>query len=102
MALPLLHDAQPPDLTGLVVLVTGATGGLGQAIARTCATRGATVVLHGRIPRKLDALYDAIVATGAPEPVILPLDFGKAQRVDFDAAAGALQRQLGHLDALVH
>ena len=43
-------------------------------LALACAARGATVVLHGRVVRKLEALYDEIVAAGDPQPTILPLD----------------------------
>ena len=59
-------------------------------LARACAARGATVILHGRIVRKLEALYDEIVAAGHPEPVILPLDLAKATADDFgNVASGA-------------
>jgi NAD(P)-dependent dehydrogenase (short-subunit alcohol dehydrogenase family) len=85
-----------------VVLVTGATGGLGTPLARACAAQGATVVLHGRVVSKLEALYDEIVAAQHPEPVILPLDLAKATADDFGNVASALQAQLGRLDALVH
>jgi len=85
-----------------VVLVTGASGGLGAPLARACAARGATVILHGRIVRKLEALYDEIVAAQNPEPVILPLDLAKAAADDFGNVANALQAQLGRLDGIVH
>ena len=52
--------------------------------------------------RKLEALYDDIVAAGAPEPVILPLDLAKASADDFGNVATALQAQLGRVDGLVH
>lgn len=94
----------PPatDLANRVVLVTGATGGLGRALAAACAACGATVVLHGRVVRKLEALYDEIVAAGHPEPSMLPLDLANAGVEQLDHAAGALRAQLGRLDALVH
>ena len=63
---------------------------------------GATVVLHGRVVRKLEELYDEIVASGGPEPVILPLDLARAEASDFANVASALTAQLGRLDALVH
>jgi NAD(P)-dependent dehydrogenase (short-subunit alcohol dehydrogenase family) len=85
-----------------VVLVTGATGGLGRPIALAAAHAGATVVLHARVVRKLEALYDDIVAAGGPEPVILPLDLAKAEAKDFGDVASAIEAQLGRLDALVH
>lgn len=85
-----------------VILVTGATGGLGQVLSLAFAAAGATVVLHGRVVRKLEALFDQIVEAGGPEPAILPLDFEKAGEDAFDAAAAALEAQLGRLDAIVH
>jgi NAD(P)-dependent dehydrogenase (short-subunit alcohol dehydrogenase family) len=95
-----------PPITGSlrdrVVLVTGATGGLGDPLARACAAHGAIVVLHARVVRKLEELYDAIVAAGHPEPVILPLDLAKAGADDFGNVASALQGQLGRVDAIVH
>jgi NAD(P)-dependent dehydrogenase (short-subunit alcohol dehydrogenase family) len=59
-------------------------------------------VLHGRVVRKLEALYDEIVAAGLPEPTILPLDLATASSDDFGNVAGALRAQLGRLDGLVH
>jgi 3-oxoacyl-[acyl-carrier protein] reductase len=44
------------DLTGKKALVTGATGGIGEAIARTLHARGAIVGLHGTRVEKLEAL----------------------------------------------
>jgi NAD(P)-dependent dehydrogenase (short-subunit alcohol dehydrogenase family) len=90
------------DLKDRVVLVTGATGGLGREVALACARAGATVVIHARVVRKLEALYDEIVAAHAPEPMILPLDLRKAEAGDFSNVASALQAKLGRLDALVH
>jgi NAD(P)-dependent dehydrogenase (short-subunit alcohol dehydrogenase family) len=94
--------ASPPDLAGRVVLVTGATGGLGAPIARACAARGATVVLHARVVSSLEKLYDEIVDAGDPEPVILPLDFAKAEAADFGNVASALESQFKRLDGIVH
>jgi NAD(P)-dependent dehydrogenase (short-subunit alcohol dehydrogenase family) len=85
-----------------VILVTGATGGLGEVLSLAFAQAGATVVLHGRVVRKLEALFDRIVAAGGPEPAILPLDLEKAGEEAFGVAAAALDAQLGRLDAIVH
>ena len=43
------------DLNGRVALITGATGGIGGAIARKMKEAGATVVVSGRNTAKLDA-----------------------------------------------
>jgi NAD(P)-dependent dehydrogenase (short-subunit alcohol dehydrogenase family) len=103
MSLPSPNSVVPGDsLKDRVIFVTGATGGLGAPLSRACAAQGATVVLHARIERKLDTLYDEIVAAGHPEPVILPLDLAKAEASDFANVESALRAQLGRLDGLVH
>jgi NAD(P)-dependent dehydrogenase (short-subunit alcohol dehydrogenase family) len=102
MPLPDPDSRAAPSLEGRVVLITGATGGLGRALALACAASGATVLLHGRVVRKLEALYDEIVAAGHPEPSILPLDLATAHAEDFANVASAVQAQSGRLDAIVH
>jgi len=89
-------------LAGRVILLTGATGGLGEVLALAFAGAGATVILHARIVRKLEALFDRIVESGGAEPAILPLDFESAGPDAFTAAAAELEAQLGRLDAIVH
>ena len=59
-------------------------------------------MLHGRVVRKLEALYDRILAAGHPEPTILPLDLAIAKAEDFANVASALQAQHGRVDAIVH
>ena len=102
MHLPNPDEPFAGSLHGRVVVVTGATGGLGRALALGCAAHGATVVLHGRVVRKLEALFDEIVAAGYPEPSILPLDLATAKAEDFANVASALQAQSRRVDALVH
>jgi len=100
--LPLAAQLNQSSLDGRVILITGAAGGIGKALSLACARAGATVVLHGRVVRKLEALYDEIMAAKLPEPTILPLDFARAEASDFANVAHALDAQLGRLDALVH
>ena len=104
IAMPLpTHDATfTSTLDGRVVVITGAAGGLGRVLSLACAAKGATVVLHGRVVRKLEALYDEIVAAGHPEPSILPLDLATAKAEDFANVASALQAQSSRVDAIVH
>ncbi|GLQ47077.1 short-chain dehydrogenase [Dyella lipolytica] len=89
-------------LHGRVVLVTGAYGGLGSAVARAAARAGATVVMTGKRKRQLEQLYDAMIAEGLPEPVIHPLDMESATPREYEALADGLQRDLGRLDGIVH
>ena len=102
MPLPAPEVPSSFTLAGRVVVITGAAGGLGRVLSLACAAKGATVVLHGRVVRKLEALYDEIVAAGHPEPSILPLDLASAKAEDFANVASALQAQSGRVDAIVH
>ena len=107
MTLPLarLPDEWTPaadSLAGRVVLVTGAYGGLGGAVARAATRAGATVVISGRRKRQLEQLYDAMLAEGLAEPVIHPLDMEVATPREYAALAEGLERDFGRLDGIVH
>jgi NAD(P)-dependent dehydrogenase (short-subunit alcohol dehydrogenase family) len=96
------YQPRPDLLAGRVILVTGASGSIGGALAIACARLGAQVVLTGRAVRKLEKTYDAIVAAGSPRPSIAPLDFEKADATAYDALAQALGKEFGRLDGLAH
>lgn len=81
--------------------MVGASGGLGRATALACGRAGATVVLLGRRVRALEQIYDELVASGAPEPAIRPLDLATAGAAECQEAAAAIATGLGRLDALV-
>jgi NAD(P)-dependent dehydrogenase (short-subunit alcohol dehydrogenase family) len=87
---------------GRVAMVTGAGDGLGRAVALRLAQAGATVVLHGRQVRKLESVYDEIVAAGGAEPALMPLDWAKASETDLEAIAIGLRKDFRRLDALIH
>lgn len=92
-----------PDgaLQGRVVLVTGAYGGLGRAVALACAQAGATPVLLGRKARKLEQVADAIGRAGG-EALLYPLDMEGATPDDYAELAARLGERPGRLDGLVH
>ena len=96
------YTAPPHALQDRVIVVTGAGGALGSALAKACAASGARVVLTGRSVKKLEATYDAIVAAGGPRPAIAPLDFEKADATHYDSMAEALQGEFGRVDGLAH
>ncbi len=52
------------DLTGRTILITGASRGIGFAMAKACAEHGARVVLNGRDPATLAEKVDALAAAG--------------------------------------
>lgn len=101
----LAADAVVPvagSLRERVVLVTGATGGLGRACALAAAAAGATVVLLGRKVRPLEALYDEIERGGGAAPAIYPMDLAGATPKDHADLAAAVERECGRLDGIVH
>lgn len=80
------------ELTGKTALLTGATGGLGQAIARALAARGATVILSSRKPAELEALAVELPGSGHR---VLVTDLAE------EGQALALLEQAGEIDVLV-
>src|SRR3546814_5475695 len=66
------------DLTGLTALVTGASGGIGSAIARGLAAQGARVALSGT---REDALQAVAAAIGGDD-VVLPCNMSDPADVD--------------------
>jgi NAD(P)-dependent dehydrogenase (short-subunit alcohol dehydrogenase family) len=96
------YAAGPGLLEDRVILVTGAGGGLGGALATACAALGARVVLCGRKVPKLERVYDTIVTAGGPRPSIAPLDLERADATHYEALADAVRNEFGRLDGLVH
>ena len=84
------------DLTGMTALVTGASGGLGSAVARALATQGARVALSGT---RADAL--ATVGGEIGDAVTLPCDLADGAAVDA-LVPHALDALGGRLDILVN
>jgi NAD(P)-dependent dehydrogenase (short-subunit alcohol dehydrogenase family) len=96
------YTATPEAFADRVILVTGASGGLGAALARACGSLGARVVLSGRNVGRLEATYDQIVAAGGPRPSIAPLDLERADASHYAALADAVRSEFGRLDGLAH
>jgi NAD(P)-dependent dehydrogenase (short-subunit alcohol dehydrogenase family) len=99
---PRTYTPSPTELLGRVIAITGASGGIGRAVALACARLGANVILIGRNSRKLEAVHAEIEASGAPEPVIALLDLEKALAPDYDQIATAVLDRYGRLDGLLH
>lgn len=90
------------SLKNKTVLITGAAGGLGSALAMQCASKGANLVLLDINRRKLSELSDRITDKGMPSPGLYPLDLSAAGIDDFDVLVEVIQSEFGGLDALVH
>ena len=87
------------ELKGRRILLSGATGMIGAAAARTLAAEGAQLALLGREPSRLAPLLAELEAAGAPRCIALPCDLASAASTD--AAVEAAERDLGPVDVLV-
>jgi 2-deoxy-D-gluconate 3-dehydrogenase len=92
------RGGNPFDLTGKVALVTGASGGLGQAIAIGLAEAGADVAVHGH-SRSLDSTCAAIAATGRRA---VPLVANLRERAASDRLITQTIEAFGRFDILVN
>lgn len=94
----------PQDvLRDRIILITGASDGIGRALALHAAGHGAQVILHGRNAKKLAKVYDEIEAlASAPRPSIAVLDLASAGSDAYRSLADSLEAEFGRLDGLVH
>ena len=86
------------DLTGRVILVTGASRGLGYAVALAAARAGADIIITGRTLGALEELDDAIMAEGG-HAIIVEHDLRDMPALP--RLAAAIHERWGRLDGLV-
>lgn len=87
-------------LRGRTALVTGASLGIGRAIARELAGEGVAVAMVARDAARLAQAADAIAAETGARCVPIPADLTDAAQLD--AAAEAAEAAFGHVDILVN
>jgi 3-oxoacyl-[acyl-carrier protein] reductase len=84
------------DLSGMTALVTGASGGIGSAVARALAAQGARVVLSGTRQAALDEVRESVDG----DPLVLPCNLADNDAVE--ALVPQAMEALGQLDILVN
>jgi len=89
---------EPRRLEGRVALITGASRGIGAAVAKRFAAEGAQVILLARTQAALEEVDDEIRAAGG-KATLVPLDLRKPD--DIDRMGMSLFQRFGKLDILV-
>lgn len=87
---------------GDVVWITGASSGIGEALAVACAQRGCRLVLSARQPSELERVAERCAGTGISRDniLVLPLDV-----TDFESMSGAVEsvvNAFGSIDVLIN
>lgn len=88
-----MSEFNPFSLQGKTIFVTGASSGIGQAIAVACSRMGANVVANGRNVQKLETTMSALEGEGNS---MLPGDLTKSEDI------ANMMAQLSKLDGIVH
>ena len=88
------------DLTGQTALVTGASGGIGSAIARALAEQGARLALSGRNLAKLEAFRNELNEEFGGDHIAIACDLSNTEQVEH--LIPATVDSLGKLDILVN
>jgi NAD(P)-dependent dehydrogenase (short-subunit alcohol dehydrogenase family) len=100
---PISYEYADDILKNRIVMVTGASDGIGKALAVHIAGLGAQVVLHGRNTKKLESVYDQITnLKDAPRPSIAVLDLATADSDAYSSLVNSIEQEFGRLDGLVH
>jgi NAD(P)-dependent dehydrogenase (short-subunit alcohol dehydrogenase family) len=86
-------------LTGRVALITGASRGIGAAVAKRFAAEGAQVILTARTTGGLEEVDDDIRKAGHGPATLVPLDLAKGAEID--KLGPAILERFGRLDILV-
>lgn len=92
-------DPPSPRLAGRLALITGASRGLGRAIAERFAAEGADLILVARTTGGLEETDDACRAASGKSSLLVPLDLKDGAAID--RLGAALNERFGRLDILI-
>ena len=100
------------DLSHRIILITGATGAIGQAVSKTLFRQGADLVLLARNAKKLEHFWqqfdsfnqtqDSATKSVFTQPSLYPLDLAAANENDYLELAQIVESEYGRLDGIIH
>ncbi len=93
------RDPNEGRLAGRVAVITGASRGIGAAVAKRFGAEGAQVVLIARTVGGLEEVDDAIRQAGGKPAVLVPLDLREHDKID--QLGASLYQRFGKLDILI-
>lgn len=89
-----------PSMKGKVVIITGASSGIGKACALECAAKGAKVVLAARNGKKIDEVANKIISLGYSTPLSVITDV--SQEEDCKNLVSQTVASFGGIDILIN
>ena len=89
------------QLKNKIILVTGASRGIGKSASIMYASLGAKVILLGRDLESLEQVYDEIIQLKYSEPMISLMDLERADGNDYQAVYENMMNEFGKLDGLL-
>ena len=84
------------------ILVTGASRGIGRAIAIGLSNYGANIIMLAKNENLLDQIYDEIKSNSETNPLIVGCDLNALDENKAQEIANVVSRDYGHLDALIN
>ena len=88
-------------LENRVILVTGASRGIGAALSKAIASLGGQVILLAKTVREMEQIADECVSQGQLEPAIVPCNLEAATIDDYQTIVDAIANEFGRLDGVV-
>ncbi|MFV0478441.1 MAG: SDR family oxidoreductase [Parahaliea sp.] len=97
-----MTDSKSFTFKGAVVWITGASSGIGAALAQEAARRGAKLVLSARRETQLQAVKNSCIEAGCAGDNILVLPLDVEQHDSMPAAVERVHNTFGHIDLLLN
>ena len=84
------------------LFITGASRGIGRAVALQCAQKGATIIAAAKTVSRLEQLFSELQKISDCDHCILPIDLSQCRQEQYQAIATMVRQRYQKIDALVH